>query len=102
ANNSEGTAQGAVMSFTTQAAPTVTTTAATGIGSTQATLNGTANPNLAATTGWFRYSTTNPGTCDDTFGTRAPAQAINLGSGSTPSTYGIVATGLSPGTTYYF
>ena len=34
--------------------------------STAATLNGSANPNLAAATGWFRYSTTNPGTCNDT------------------------------------
>ena len=42
-------------------------------GDRRATLNGTANPNGAATTGWFRYATTNPGTCNDSFGTRAPA-----------------------------
>src|SRR5262249_10253479 len=54
-------------------APSVTTAAATGVTSLAATLNGTVNPNGAATTGWFRYSTVNPGTCNDTFGTRAPA-----------------------------
>ena len=53
----------------------MTTAAATAVTSTGATLNGSANPNGAATTGWFRYGTTNPGTCNDTFGTRAPAAA---------------------------
>ena len=40
--------------------------------STSALLNGAGNPNGATTTGWFRFSTMNPGTCNDTFGTRAP------------------------------
>ena len=35
--------------------------AATSVTSTSATLNGSANPNGAATTGWFRYGTTEPG-----------------------------------------
>ena len=35
-------------------------------------LIGTANPNGAATLAWFRYSTVSPGTCNDSFGTRAP------------------------------
>ena len=30
-------------------------------------------PQRLATTGWFRYATTEPGTCNDTFGTRVPA-----------------------------
>ena len=57
--------------------------------STTATLNGTANPNRAATTGWFRYSATNPGTCNDTFGTRAPTSVHGtvLGAGTTSVAY---------------
>jgi hypothetical protein len=51
----------------------VTTSAPTANTGTTATLNGSANPGGGAAIGWFRYSTTNPGTCDDLFGTRAPA-----------------------------
>ena len=68
-----------------------------------ATLNGTANPNGATTTGWFRYSTTNPGTCNDTFGTRAPASGgTALGRQRAAVPFSQPLTGLSPGTTYYF
>src|SRR5690606_15708368 len=82
ANNAAGNGYGAVMSFTTTASPSVTTLAATGVTSTTATLEGEANPNFAAATGWFRYSTTNPGTCNDTFGSRAPSTGgSTLGSG---------------------
>src|SRR5687767_1211690 len=56
------------MSGTGIAAPSVITTAATLVATTSATLNGSGNPNAAATTGWFRYSTTDPGTCNDVFG----------------------------------
>ncbi|MCC6525909.1 MAG: hypothetical protein IT373_24895 [Polyangiaceae bacterium] len=98
-----GTTFGTVMSFTTLAAPTTTTTAATSITASSATLNGLANPNLLATTGWFRYSTTDPGTCDDSFGTRAPASdGTTLGSGSAPVAYSILLNGLALGTTYYY
>jgi hypothetical protein len=45
-------------------APTAVTTAATSIASTSATLNGSGNPNRATTTGYFRYATTSPGTCN--------------------------------------
>ena len=39
-----------------------------------------------AVLGWFRYSTTNPGTCDDTFGTRAPTSGgPYLGTGTAPT-----------------
>src|SRR5207249_5193219 len=83
AQNSAGTNFGAVLPFTTPAAaPAVTTNGVTSPGGTSVTLNGTANPNGDATTGWFRYSTTNPGSCTDTFGTRAPATGgPALGSG---------------------
>ena len=73
ASNSLGTVFGGLASFTTPSPPTVTTNAASGVGDTTATLVGTANPNGDAATGWFRYSTTNPATCDDMFGTRVPA-----------------------------
>ena len=65
-------------------APAVTTSAATLVTSTRPRSTAPANPNGAATTGWFRYSTTNPGTCNDTFGTRAPASGgTALGAGTT-------------------
>jgi hypothetical protein len=87
----------------TPAAPAVTTSAATSIGTTTATLNGSANPNGATSTGWFRYATTNPGTCDDTFGTRAPSSGgTALGSGTTSVNFNRAVSGLSVNTTYYF
>ena len=103
ASNSVGTGFGAVLSFTTSAAPVVTTAAATAVTSTAATLNGSANPKLDAATGWFRYDTANPGTCDDSFGTRAPAAGgAALGGGSSAVAYSQPITGLASGTTYYF
>jgi hypothetical protein len=83
--------------------PTVTTSAATGITTTTATLNGLANPNGSPATGWFRYSTTDPVTCNDTFGTRAPVSGGSpLGSGTSPVGFTQNISGLSPATTYYF
>ncbi len=102
AQNSVGTSNGALAVFTTPGPPTVVTGGVTGITSSTATLNATGTPNLAATTGWFRYSTTNPGTCDDVFGTRAPATGgTALGSGTTAVPFTQAITGLQPGTTYY-
>ena len=64
-------------------------------------MNGNANPNRATTTGWYRYSTTNPVTCNDSFGSRAPTTGgSNLGAGSTAQTYAQPISLLSPGTTY--
>ncbi len=103
ASSPVGTSVGTVLSFTTAAAPLVTTTAANAITSTGATLNGSANPNVSATTGWFRYDTTSPGACDDVFGTRAPAAGgTSLGSGSSAVAYSQAVTGLTPATTYYY
>ncbi|MBK7393702.1 MAG: hypothetical protein IPI64_10450 [Chloracidobacterium sp.] len=83
--------------------PTVTTTAATSVASTSALLNGSANPNGDATTGWFRYATTDPGTCNNTFGTRVPLTGgTDLGSGNSDVPYGVAGTGLVAGTTYYY
>ena len=86
-------------------APTTSTSAATLVAATSATLNGSADPGGEDTTGWFRYSTTNPGSCDDSFGTRAPVSRSDdssLGSGSAPVDYSRGITGLTPATTYYF
>ncbi|MGV3624135.1 MAG: beta strand repeat-containing protein, partial [Archangium sp.] len=103
ASNANGTAVGSELSFTTQDAPAVTTSAATSILAASATLNGTGDPNGAATTGWFRYSTTNPGTCDDAFGTRAPTSSgSSLGSGTTAASFSQSISGLTASTTYYY
>ena len=103
ASNTIGTGVGAVLSFTTPSAPTVTTTAASSVTSTSATLNGSGVPNRAATTGYFRYGTTHPGACNDTFGSRAPASGgTSLGTGTSGVPFAQSVLGLSPGTTYYF
>jgi hypothetical protein len=103
AQNSLGTSFGAVVSFFTPLPPTVVTASASSVSNTSATLNGSGTPNGASTTGWFRYSTSNPGTANDTAGTRVPASggtALGLGYSAIPFAQAI--TGLSPGTTYYF
>src|SRR5690349_5833259 len=95
------------------AAPTATTSAATGVTSTyrlppqvtdsSAFLNGSGNPGSEATTGWFRLSTTSPGACNDTFGSRVPSTGgTDLGSGSLVQSFSLQATGLLPGNTYFF
>ncbi|MBL9005653.1 MAG: fibronectin type III domain-containing protein [Myxococcales bacterium] len=102
-SSTEGTAFGAVLTFTTSAPATATTLSASSVASTTATLNGSGNPNGAAATGWFRYSTTSPGTCNDSFGTRMPSSGgTSLGSGTGSVAFGQAITGLSPGVTYYY
>lgn len=88
-------------------APTVimTTTAATTVTSSSAMLNGIGNPNGTTAFGFFRYGTADPGVCNDTFGSRAPASSASdtpLGSGSSPVAYSQPIGALLPGTTYYF
>jgi hypothetical protein len=76
---------------------------ATSLATLSAVLNGSGVPNGLVTTGWFRISTTNPGSCNDTFGTRVPAtDGTLLGSGTAAVPYSLTATGLTPGTLYYF
>ncbi len=104
ASNLGGTSTGAVQSFTTQnyTAPSVTTNVASAITQTTATLNGSANPNGNSATGWYRYSTTNPGTCTDAFGTRAPVSSGDaLGAGTSSVAYNEGITGLTANTAYY-
>src|SRR5262249_52242369 len=102
-SNTIGNAVGTVGTFATPGLPTVVTSAATLVANTSATLNGSGNPRGAATTGWFRYGTTNPGTCTDTFGTAAPTTGgSSLGSGSSSAPFSQGVTGLTPLTTYYY
>jgi subtilisin len=107
ASNSGGTtvASNAPVSFTTSAAtgaPTsVTTNPASSVTAGGATLNGSANPNGLATTAWFRYSTTNPVTCNNSFGT-ATSPVSSLGSGTSAQSYTFGLTALTPSTTYYY
>ena len=102
-SNSVGTAYGGVVSFMTPSPPTVVTNSASSLVNTSATLNGTGNPNRATTTGWFRYAASNPGTCNDAFGSRAPISGGSaLGSGSASVAYAQSVSGLSLATTYYY
>ena len=94
---------GEVQMFIMPSPPVATTLPITNVTTSTATLNGSGNPNLATATGWFRYSTTNPGTCDDKFGSRAPTSGgINLGSDVYDRSYSQPIKGLSKGTTYYY
>ncbi len=103
ATNSVGTTYGEVLSFTTEAAePSVTTSAVSTIGQISAKLNGMGNPNGYATIGWFRYYSSNPGSCSDSGGTRIPASSgSSLGSGTTDVSFSQDISGLTPNTTYY-
>lgn len=94
-----GTEIGDLYNETVGAAPTVTTKQASAVGTTTATLNGSANPNGASTSGWFRYATS-PGTCNSTFGTATASTA--LGSGSAAVNHSKALTGLTVGQIYYF
>jgi hypothetical protein len=89
--NSAGTGPGNDLTFTTgPSAPASVTTPASGIFGTFATLNGTVNPNGAATSAYFRYGvTTNYGSFSATNSlpaTNATLLLSNLISGLTPVT----------------
>src|SRR6185437_15028247 len=94
ASNSLGTSFGTPVSFTTLDAPAVVTQPATSLTTTYAQLN-------ASATGWFRMSPTNPGTCNDSFGTRLPSSSgTGLGSGRAAVAYSYLTynvLNLSPG-----
>jgi PKD repeat protein/alpha-tubulin suppressor-like RCC1 family protein len=82
--------------------PSVVTLPATFVAGKKATLNGEANPNGGTATAWFRYATTNPGTCNNTFGVSAPTSATALGSGSTAVPLAEPLIALPPNTTYFY
>src|SRR5207244_3053119 len=95
--SSSGTATGADATFTTAACQvrTVVTSAASGITATGAALNGTANPNGTAASGYFDYGLTTAYTSAPyTTLFRAGTVSVAIGNGS--------LTGLSCNTTYHF
>ena len=95
---SVGTRFGTVHSFTAPAAPLVGTVGVDSTTGTTTQLVGSVNPRGSATVAYFRYATTNPGTCNDTFGVRAPATGgVQAGSGGTYVPYEVPVTGLTPG-----
>lgn len=80
----------------TQQAPAVTTNAASGVTSSGATLNGSVNPEGAATTYQFDYGTTT------SYGSSVPSPAGSVGSGTSAVNESQSLTGLSPSTTYHY
>lgn len=74
--------------------PTVSTLPASAVGATNATLNGSANPDGLAMSGWFEWGTTT------NYGSITPAQALGSGSGNT--NFSQVVAGLVGGVTYHF
>src|SRR3984957_405235 len=75
-------------------APVVTTNAASGITQTGATLNGSVNPEGAATTYHFEYGTST------SYGTITPVPDGSAGSGTSAVNESAAITSLTPGTTY--
>src|SRR6185369_11832031 len=95
-SNSVGTTFGIQRTFTTSSLlpPTVTTLPSSGITATNATLNGTVNPNGAATIAYFQYGlTTNYGSFSAT---------NNLGATNAALSVSNLTSGLTPGATYHF
>ena len=78
------------------ASPAVAIRATTGITQTTATLNGTVNPEGAATTYRFAWGPTTA------LGSFAPAVPASAGGGRTAAAASTTLAGLQPGTTYYF
>jgi hypothetical protein len=99
ASNSLGSATGpeaADKTFTTTGTPPVVTAEPASPISGGFTLNGTVNPQGAATTYRFEYGTTTA------YGTNIPVPDASVGSGSTAVAVSQNLTGLLPNTTYHF
>ncbi|HEY6191176.1 MAG TPA: YCF48-related protein [Bacteroidota bacterium] len=95
--NVAGTQKDAILSFTTSAnLPTVATTSAGSVTASSATMNGTVNPNGAATTAWFEWGTSS------TLTTFTATTAQSAGSGTIASLVSANLTALSANTTYYY
>lgn len=91
-------------SFSTDpATPATVSYAASSVFATTATFNGTSNPHTTSTTGWFRYWTSNPGSCSDSGGTRFPASSgNNIGTGNSAVFYKQQVTGLTASQAYWY
>ncbi len=103
AENSEGKSFGGIATFTTGATaspPTVVTNSATNVSTSTMTLNGSANPNGSSSSGWFRYSASSPGACNDVFGTATGVSS--LGSGTESANYSSNISALDINSTYYY
>lgn len=87
---------GSLMIISPVSVPTVTTIAATNVTTTTATLNGTVNPNGAATQTSFEYAT------NAAFTNSTTVNAQNLSTGTAAQNVNANITGLTPGTTYFF
>ncbi|HYF10514.1 MAG TPA: hypothetical protein VD967_02830 [Candidatus Paceibacterota bacterium] len=102
AENAKGKTSGAIQTMKTTVgtpppvgqAPSVQTSAASGVGRTAATLNGSVNPNQAATSYWFEYGTT------PSLGNVSALTAV--GSGASRLAASVALGDLAPGTTHYF
>ena len=94
-NTFGGPVCGAEQSFTTLDAPSVTTGDASSIGQTGATLNGTVNPNGAATSYHFEW-----GTASGSWPNSTTSASAGSGTSGVPKSSAI--SGLSAHTTYYF
>lgn len=77
-------------------APVVTTGSATADSTDNAVMNGTVNPNGAATTVWFEYGT------DNTLDNNTTTTVQNAGSGTSAAAATETVTGLIANTTYYY
>jgi hypothetical protein len=83
-------------SFQVVALPSAITTAATAVKSTEATLHASINPNGAETKYQFEYGTTT------SYGSKAPATAVVIGSGTASVEASQPIAGLALSTTYHF
>ena len=95
ASNGSGTTQGAILSFTPGAQPSVTTEVATFSSETIAVLNGDVNPNGFQTNAWFEWGT------DPTLTNFNTTSNQNMGSGTAVLSFN-ESISLSVYETYYF
>ena len=86
--------------FAFDSAPTVISVEPTFANPVTYQIDSTVNPNGPVTTVWVRYSTSDPGECNDSFGTLAPPGSFPS-SGNTPLTFRTWIGSITTGTTYY-
>ena len=95
ASNSVGTSSGSDLTFITPAlVPSVTTSSASNVTGNSATLNGTVNPNGAATSFYFQYGP------DTNYGSFTITNTLPVGTSVLAVSNAL--TGLLPGATYHF